>query len=185
MDSSFHEERRQLLAQAREDLNNSSGDFEQAERALFSHLKKMPQYRDTLIFIAARELLSVVRTSLRGEILAGSIQPGSTTNIVTTLKKGETSKPNPLMAEARLRNAGKEHLDFPMLGGRGRLRDAVYDDVAASETYYLSQGRTMVIRGRWLGMVKNSLPDRTTKVSDVLTEEKLVDLYEQSESQFT
>lgn len=173
MPSNFLQEKRQLLDIAREALEGSSGNFELAEDILTSRLSQARNYRPAIMRVAAQTLLSLVRTNIRAAIVA---PPSNTAEPV----RRTASRPDPELMEGRLRNAGREWLNFPLLGGRKRLGDAVYEDLDKSASYYFSQGSTMLTTGRWLNLIKNSMPDKSTQVRDVLTDEKLASLHTQA-----
>ena len=169
----FLQEKRDLMEIASQALDSHGGNFERAENELTVAFSGWKAYRATLMRIAAHTLLSLVRTTIRTTITTGQSE-------VTERVRGQAPQMDPRMMEARLRNAGKEWLDFPLVGGRKRLGDAVYADLEKSESYYSSQGRTMLITGTWFRLVKNSLPDTTSTVRDVLTNEKLEELHSQA-----
>jgi len=169
----FLQEKKDLMDIAREVLEANESDFERAENILTMRFARAGAYRSTLMRIAAHKLLSEVRMNIRQTI---TINKSETPVHV----KGEAPQMDPRMMEARLRNAGREWLDFPLVGGRKRLGDAVYMDLEQSESYYASQGRTMMVTGRWLGLVKRSLPNHLSIVRDVLTDEKLGELHSQA-----
>lgn len=172
----FLQEKKELMELASQVLELHNGDFERAENALTVAFSRRTAYRATLLRIAAHNLLSLVRTTIRATITAG--QSDTPDHVI-----GHAPQMDPRMMEARLRNAGKEWLDFPLVGGRKRLGDAVYADLEKSESYYSSQGRTMLVTGNWIGLVKRSLPNESSTVRDVLTNEKLGELHSQA-SQF-
>ncbi len=169
----FLQEKRDLMDMAHEVLEQNNSDFERAEDALTVRFQRAAAYRSTLMRIAAHTLLSLVRTTIRTTITAGQSETPARI-------RGQSPQMDPRMMEARLRNAGKEWLDFPLLGGRKRLGDAVYADLEKSESYYSSQGRTMMVTGRWLQLVKSSLPNESSTVREVLTDEKLGELHSQA-----
>lgn len=69
-------------------------------------------------------------------------------------------------------------LDFPLSGGL-LLRDATRQEVSDQAAMYEKSGSDMLRKSRWLMAIAQSIPDQK-KVEDVITEERVVELWEAS-----
>jgi hypothetical protein len=149
-------------------LSDADGDVQSATEALVKVIKKDPQlYRALMDPLVREACYSKVR-----EICRSNRQ-----------SVWNTSQPTPVTGQqaiSALAQATRSMLlNFPLPGGKA-LGDATRAEVETASREYLTNGKNMVVKGRWLAAVARLVP-RNCVVRQKLTEQKLQSLKSKAE----
>jgi len=182
-------------------LDAADGDQHAAVQDLVARAERSAKLRKAIVARLglerlAYEVLKGRFSAMRREALAGN---GSDHHDVATQSHGVSGSDQAISATQQAGVSGerfgttgidllKAHvkaslLDFPLQNGR--LGDATRDDVLAGADVYLKEGRTKVIRGRWLRSIADRMPEGSNgTVRDLFDEATLASLQEAAEASF-
>lgn len=162
---------------------NASPNYDAAVEELLSDVDHGSPLEDELVRLGAKQIIRTVaheqRDDIRDAILAGPMTEAQKANLHAVQAGTKAPAPSKVAGISGLKMLSNTFL----YGGKVRLRDARKDDLLEAIEQHEKQGAGHLRQAAFLKSVANKL-NKSQRVRDVLTEDRLIKIQETLEKKF-